>query len=227
MPRIRLSPTDSFVPSRAVGTDVLAGVALAVALLTALPPSVALHAQRAPNEQPWRFVQVGMAAVGSTFFEGPRIATVSSRVGAGLGIGLQRRVQPRLEAGVMLRAMLSPVRATEAGESWSLGSLREVGAVGIASVDSYTGQRLALRLEGAAGVSVLSGVDGALPFSELAAMSPSVEAGVALGVPPRDGRREWWLTVHANTLRMRRASANAGFSEGWGRRLLIGVRTVR
>ena len=225
MPRIRLSPTPSSSPSRAAGRAVLAGTALA--LLTALSTPACLQAQSAPDEMPWRFVQVGMASVGSTFFEGPRIATVSSSVGAGLGIGLQRRVRPRLETGVILRALLSPIKATEAGESWSLGSLREVGAVGTASVDSYTGQRLALRIEGAAGISVLSGVDGALPFSELAVISPSVEAGVALGVPPRAGRREWWLTARANTLRMGRASVNAGFTEGWGRRLLIGVRTVR
>jgi hypothetical protein len=200
---------------------------VALALLATLTASDAMQAQGTPDAEPWRFVQVGMAPVGSTFFEGPRIATVSSSVGAGLGIGLQRRVRPRLETGVILRALLSPIKATEAGESWSLGSMREVGAVGTVSVDSYTGQRLALRFEGAAGISVLSGVDGALPFSELAVISPSVEAGVALGLPPRAGRREWWLTARANTLRMGRASANAGFTEGWGRRLLVGVRTVR
>jgi hypothetical protein len=199
----------------------------ALTLLTSLLPSAGLQAQRAPDEAPWRFVQLGMAAVGSTFLEGPRIATVSSTVGAGLGIGLQRRVRPRLETGVILRALLSPLEATEAGETWSLGSMREVGAVATASVDSYSSRRVALRLEGAAGISVLSGVDGALPFSELAVISPSLEAGVALGAPPRAGRREWWLTARANTLRMGRASANAGFTEGWGRRLLIGVRTVR
>lgn len=220
-----MSPTASFSPSRVAAKAAMASVALA--LSATLTASAALQAQGAPDAAPWRFVQVGMASVGSTFFEGPRIATVSSSVGAGLGIGLQRRVRPRLETGVILRALLSPIKATEAGESWSLGSLREVGAVGTASVDSYTGQRLALRIEGAAGISVLSGVDGALPFSELAVISPSVEAGVALGVPPRAGRREWWLTARANTLRMGRASANAGFTEGWGRRLLIGVRTVR
>lgn len=220
-----MSPTATSSPSRAAGVAVLAGAALA--LLATLPPPAVLQAQSARDETPWRFVQVGMASVGSTFLEGPRIATVSSSVGAGLGIGLQRRVRPRLETGVILRALLSPIEATEAGESWSLGSMREVSAVGTASVDSYTGQRLALRLEGAAGISVLSGVDGALPFSELAVISPSVEAGVALGMPPRAGRREWWLTARANTLRMGRASANAGFTEGWGRRLLIGVRTVR
>lgn len=202
----------------------LAGAALT---LSSAAASASLQAQRAPDEEPWRFVQVGMASVGSTFLEGPRIATVSSLVGAGLGIGLQRRVRPRLETGVILRALLSPVKAAEAGETWSLGSLREVGAMGTASMNGYTGQRVALRVEGAAGISVMSGVDGALPFSELAVISPSVEAGVALGVPPRDGQREWWLTARANTLRMRRASANAGFTEGWGRRLLIGVRTVR
>jgi hypothetical protein len=200
-------------------------------LLTALslsaPLGAPLGAQLAPDEQPWRFVQVGMASAASTFFEGPRIATVSSSAGAGLGIGLQRRVRPRLETGVILRVLVSPIKATEAGASWSLGSMREVGAVGTASVDGYTGQRLALKVEGAAGISVMSGVDGALPFSDLAVISPSIEAGVALGQPPKTGRREWWLTARANTLRMGRASANAGFTEGWGRRLLIGVRTVR
>lgn len=214
-----MSPTSSFSPGRPARAT--------LALLATLSLSAPLHAQVAADDQPWRFVQTGMATVGSTFFEGPRIATVSSSVGAGLGIGLQRRVRPRLETGVLLRALISPIKATEAGASWSLGSLREVGAVGTASVDGYTGQRLALKLEGAAGISVMSGVDGALPFSELAVISPSVEAGVAVGLPPRTGRREWWLTARANTLRMGRASANAGFTEGWGRRFLIGVRTVR
>jgi len=222
MPRIRLSPTPSFAPGRVARVPHATAV-----LLAALSLSAPLGAQLAPDEQPWRFVQVGMASAASTFFEGPRIATVSSSVGAGLGIGLQRRVRPRLETGVILRALISPIKATEAGATWSLGSMREVGAVGTASVDGYTGQRLALKFEGAAGIAVLSGVDGALPFSELAVISPSIEAGVALGAPPKAGRREWWFTARANTLRMGRASANAGFTEGWGRRLLLGVRTVR
>lgn len=219
MVRIRLSPSVSLSPSHVPRT----ALTLLAALLFPLP----LRAQGAPEQVPWRFAQVAMASVSATFLEGPRIATVSSPVGAGLGIGLQRRVRPRLETGVILRALVSPVRATEAGASWSLGSLREVGAVGTASVDGYTGQRVALRLEGAAGIAVLSGVDGALPFSELAVISPSVEAGVALGAPPRAGRREWWFTARANTLRLGRASANAGFTEGWGSRVLLGVRTVR
>lgn len=206
-----------------------AGMALAPMLAVAVhvPALAAQSSGGREAERPhWTFTQEAGAIVGATYFEGPRIASVTSTAGATIGVGLQRAIRPELSGRLVLRAGLSPINATEAGDSWSLGSLREVAATGMLSMDAKRWERAALRLEAGGGFAVVAGLGNTLPFSEVSALLPTFETGAALGRVPREGRRQWWLTARAGFMRMYPAPGGS-LTGGWGTRYLVGVRTDR
>lgn len=216
----------------------LVGLGLATAGATAITatPRVAQAQTSAADEAPvrWSGVQEVAGWFASTWLSGSRAPTVSSKAGGALAIGLQRPFRHDATIGVLLRAAEQPLTLSEAGASWSGGSVREVDMVGSWSSLARPMGRYALHLDALGGVAVLAGAAEILPFRDAGLVAPTGEIGVHVarrpadempeGVPPR---RQMALFARVGGLRLGTTAANAIASSGWVTRFSIGLRSTR
>lgn len=178
----------------------------------------------------WQVLYEGTATVGTRWFDGPRAPRVSSTAGGGVGIGLQRAIGPEVRGGVMLRALLQPVTLTEAGDSWTAGTLREVDV--LALIDRVAGQRGSwqLLLSAAAGAAVVGGTPDVLPFAELGLLQPMGETGVILRRHQQDGsapKRHLELLARVGVMRLAATGTRPLMTSGWSNRFTLGLRVTK
>ena len=197
-------------------------LAASAALLPLVP--VALQGQESTR---WRSFQELTATVGTTWFEGARVPTVSTPLAGAFTLGMRRDVGPESQAGLLLRVGVSPVRLKEAGDAWQSGSIQTLDAM--IHLARHTGRYgpLELALEANGGFTLLTGDKDILPFAELGTVLPGAEAGVAVRRRPgaaAPGRRIVELFARAGAMRLSAATTRPLMSSGWTPRISFGVR---